>query len=291
MTNDPYVEFYPGDLITAEGMNEMQNEIKKDIQDKIEVAKEEIREGEVATAGNAKKFGGLEPSEWEAKQDERYVMRADYQAAGHYRRYFKQADKALSGGKIEPVVIEHKLHRYPIVEVYKLAQLFTAEPTKDKDKTYDWKVVRFLVYYVSKIDPVAELLRTESSDWFYWGDRLTYWLDRFGVKPAKTQAFEDLLNDFWGHMFNPGLEQDQFKGESFGHSGHIEKWLDKSVGDLMKGGRWEDLRVAIRPQLVSPSPDPVTDDPDADLQVFHLSQNAVEIQVPQAMDLMVLLRT
>jgi hypothetical protein len=291
MTEDVYKKFNPGELITAEGFMEMQTKIKEEIEAKIAAAKEEIRAGEVATAGNAKKFGGLEPSEWVAEQDKRYIRREDYQAAGQYRRYFKQADKILGGGKIEPVVIEHKLHRYPIVEVYKLAQLFTAEPTKDKNKTYDWQVVRFLVYYASKIDPVAELLRTESSDWFYWGDRLTYWLDRFDVKPEKTQAFEDLLNDFWGQMFNPGLEQDQFKGESFGHSGHIEKWLDKSVGDLMAGKQWEDLRVAIRPQLVSPSPDPVTDDPAADLQVFHLSQNEIEIQVPQAMDLMVLLRT
>ena len=141
------------------------------------------------------------------------------------------------------------------------------------------------------MDPVAELLRTESSDWFYWGDPLTYWLERFDVKPEKTQAFEDLLNDFWGQMFNPGLEQDQFKGESFGYSKHIEKWLDKSVGDLMMGKQWKDLRVAIRPQLISPSLGPFAAGATDQIRVFHLSQSAVEIQVSNTMDLMVLLRT
>jgi hypothetical protein len=290
MTTEAYKEFYPGGMITAEDMNEMQDKIQKDIGIRIAAAKKEIIEGEVAAAGNAEKFGGLDTSQWEAKQDKRYVMREDYQAAGDYRRFFKQADKALAGGEIEPVVIQHMLHRYPIIEIYKLAQLFASEPLAGKDKPFTWDKVRFLVYYASKIDPVAELLRTESSDWFYWGDPLTYWLDRFGVKPTKTQVVEDVFNDFWGQMFNPGSEQDQFKGESYGHSKHVEKWLDKSVGDLEKGGQWKDLRVAIRPQLVSPSPNPVAD-ADGDIRVFHLSQNAVEIVVPRAMDLMVLLRT
>jgi hypothetical protein len=57
------------------------------------------------------------------------------------------------------------------------------------------------------------------------------------------------------------------------------------VGDLVKGGQWDDLYVAVRPQLISPSPDP------AAVGVYHISQNAVEIRVPEEMDLMVLLRT
>lgn len=289
MTTDLYVEFHPGDLISAEDMNEMQDKIQEDIGTQITAAKKEIIEGEVAQAGNAKKFGGLDPSELEARQDKRYVMRDDYIAAGEYRRYFKQADKVLGGGGIEPAVIKHRLHRYPIVEVYKLAQLFAVEPLATKEKPFVWQTVRFLVYYASKIDPVAELLRTESSDWFYWGDPLSYWLDRFGVKPEKTQVFEDLLNDFWGQMFNPGLEQDEFKGESFGYSKHVEKWLDKPVGDLMMGKQWEDLRVAVRPQLISPSLNLTAGAADQIL-VFHLSQNEIEIQVSSPMDLMVLLR-
>lgn len=288
-TNQVYVPHSPGDLITAEDWNLLQEKIQTDIGAKIADTKKEIIEGEVATAGNAKKFGGLDPNEWQTRQDKRYVMREDYITAGEYRRYFKQADEG-SGGKIEPVVIEHMLNRYPIIEVYKLAQLFETEPA-GTDKPFDWKKVRFLVYYASKMDPVAELLHTESSDWFYWGDPLTYWLERFDVRPEKTQAFEDLLNDFWGQMFNPGLEQDQFKRESFGHSTHIAKWMDKSVGDLDTGGRWKDLRVAIRPQLISPSLGPFAAGAADQIRVFHLSQSAVEIQVSNAMDLMVLLKT
>jgi len=139
--------------------------------------------------------------------------------------------------------------------------------------------VKFLVYYGTKRDPMAELLRTESSDWFYWGDSLSFWLDQVGVKPALTQSFDDLLNDFWGAMFDPGLEQDEFKNESYGHTSYVQRWIDddKTVGDLVKGGQWEDIRIALRPKLTQ------------EAAVFHVSQNAVEIRVPRAMDLMVLL--
>jgi len=72
---------------------------------------------------------------------------------------------------------------------------------------------------------------------------------------------------------------------------------DKSVEDLIKGGQYSDLRLAIRPALLSPgfqpAPEQSTDThgPPNDVQVFHLSLNAVEIQVRAKMDLMVILRS
>ena len=206
--------------------------------------------------------------------------------------------RTSTGDAIEPAVIEHKLCRFPLVEVFELQQLFTAAPPFPAgltDKPFVWDKAKFLVYYATKRDPIAELLRTESSDWFYWGDSLSFWLDQFGVTPALSQSFDDLLNDFWGKMFDPGLEQDEFKGESFGHTPSVQKWIDddKTVGALVKGGQWEDIRVAVRPKLATwlLAENATVKSPTQEVLVYHVSQNAVEIRVPRAMDLMVLLRT
>ena len=230
---------------------------------------------------DAVKFGGKTPDEWQAALDERYVRHDDPQTSGAERRYFKQVDKVLADGSLEPAVIEHNMGHYPLVQVYELQQLFAVEPTTPagQEPPFQWDKVKFLVYYGTKRDPMAELLRTESSDWFYWGDSLSVWLDQVEVTPALSQNFDDLLNDFWGKMFDPGLEQDEFKSESFGHTPYVQRWIDddKTVGDLVKGGQWEDIRVAVRPKLTQ------------EAAVFHVGQNAVEIRVPRSMDLMVLL--
>jgi hypothetical protein len=253
---------------------------------------------------DAARFGGKTPDEWTETYDQRYVKRDDPGAAGEYRRYFKQLDKKLGDGSIEPAVIVHNLCRFPITEAYELDNIFHPDAVKKaglkpEDLPPDWKTMKFLVYYATRRDPVAEMLRTESTDWFYWGDTLSFWLEQFGVQPARSQALDDLLNDFWGGMFNPGLEQDSFKGETFGHSIYVQRWIDteKTVDDLVKGGQWDDLRVAVRPLLLSPGLNSSmvfqdkTPPKFADLNVIHLSQNAVEIRVPQPYDLMVLLRT
>jgi hypothetical protein len=305
----PYIPRNPGDLVTAEDWNEMQQYARADLADNAAADAKNVEELNDKIANvDAPKFGGKTPDDWTDDLDQRYVRRDDPQAAGQYRRYFKQLDRQIvpSGGGtpfIEPAVIGHKLCRYPIVEVYELAQLFTTDPLGGEvtEPPFVWDQVKFLVYYASKRDPIAEILRTESSDWFYWGDHLHFWLDQFGVKPAMSQKFDDLLNDFWGKMFDPGLEQDEFKRDSFGHTPYVQRWIDedKSVGDLVKGGQWDDLRVAVRPQLLAPgilaslalpekNPMPAGSD---DVKVYHISQNEVEIRVPHAMDLMVLLRT
>jgi hypothetical protein len=287
-TFEPYVKFEPGGLIAAEDQNALQQRVRAEIAANAEADAKDSQElrGLIANV-DAPKFGGKTPEEWNTQNDRRYIRRDEPQAAGQFRRYFKQLDRRLSAGEgsvIEPAVIEHKLCLFPVAQVYELMPLFTAAPPGEPSEAFDPLTVKFLVYYAAKRDPLSQLLRTEASDWFFWGDKFTFWLDQFGLRPARTQKLDDLLNDFWGKMFDPGLEQDEFTRESFGHTPYVQKWIDddKSVDDLIKGGQWDDLRVATRPRLLST---------DQDVQVFHISQNAIEIQVPQAKDLMVLLRT
>lgn len=309
---EPYIKRSPGALITAEEWNEMQQRVKADLADnaKADAHRHEQLLEQIAEV-DAARFGGKTPEEWIDELDERYIRRDDLQTVGAYRRYFKQVDKELAGGIIEPAVIEHNLRRFPIVEVCELAQLFSEDPLAgEDDPLFDWQRIKFLVYYAGRRDPVAEWLRTESVDWYYWGDPLGLWLDQFGVQSAPTQAFDDLLNDMWGHMFDPGLEQDAFERDSYGHTPYLQRWIDedRSVEELIKGGQWDDLYIALRPQLLSPRPAPsVTLSPAlleerglgvgdispllGSVEVFHVSQDVVEIRVPKPMDLMVLLRT
>jgi hypothetical protein len=301
---DPYVKFEPGQLIDAERMVKMQQDIRAELAaNAAEDAKNVDELKGLITNVDAPKFGGKTPDDWTDDLDKRYIKRDEPQAGGQYRRYFKQIDREVAGPEntrmFEPAVIEHKLCRYPLVEVYELRPLFNESPPgiTDAEPLFDWQQIKFLMYYASRRDRIAELLRTESSDWFYWGDPVSVWLDQFNVRPKPTQKLDDLLNDFWGNMFNPGLEQDSFKGESYGHTPYLQNWInqDKSVNDLVKGGQWEDLRVAIRPQLHSPGMMVSRNNDNlpvqAEVQVFHTSMNVVEIRVTRAMDLMVLIRT
>jgi len=308
---EPYIPREPGDLITAEDWNEVQQFLRADVED--HAAEAEAAIGLVRDAlkeVDAARFGGLTPDEYQGKLDQRYIRRDEPIAVGEYRRYFKQIEEQVkTKGKAldwEPVVIEHKLCRYPLVELFELMGLFAKEPVLKGAGTadswpFDWQRTKFLVYYASNRDPVAEYLSTEAGERVYWGDPLTLLIDQFNLKPAMTQKLDDVLNDLWGQMFGSQEEDDDFRSESYGHSPYIQKWIDddKSVNDLISGGQWEDLRMGIRPMLLSaglaaswegtenfPSPTPANT-----IRVYQISQNAIEIRMPRAMDLMVLLRT
>lgn len=306
-----YITVKPGDLITAEDLNEIQKRMRTDLAANAAADDKNVADLKTLIANvDAPKFGGKTPDDWTDDLDKRYIRRDDPQAAGQYRRYFKQLNRKVVGGdgtqSIEPAVIKHHLCRYPLVEVYDLAPLFSISPDPDTDQQKklglpdNWKSIKFLVYYASKRDPISDLLFTESDDRYYWGDPIQLLLEQFGVKPAMSQAFDDLLNDLWGKMFDPGNEQDEFDRDSFGNSPYTQNWIDKnnmSVGDLVKGGQWDNLRLAIRPRLLATGgivlPPNNDNQPQSapSAEVYHLSQNELEIRVPQATDVMVLIRT
>lgn len=303
MTNEqlaPYDAFCPGDLIAAERVNGVQVAIKKDIRDQVGKVQKNLDEFK-ATPVDASKFGGKTPSEWTTEYDKRYVQRSELKNGwGEYRRYLKQIDRPETTP--DPALIEHGLRRYPTVTVFELAKLLTdvqpADATKflSEDTTLDAK---FLIYYAGRRDPIAEKLMTRGSDTVFWGDKLELILEQFEMTPSPTQYFDDVLNDLWGKMFDPGLDQDNFRRDAYGHSKYIQSELLKNgrtVQELKSGGIWDDLRMAIRPQLISTNSefaDPTTKDPNQKntVQVFHLSQNTIEIRAAKPIDLMVLLRT
>lgn len=307
----PYIPVQPGGLITAEDINEIQQMIRAEVATNAQ-SDDKNRQDLTAmiTAVDAPKFGGKTPTDWTDDLDKRYIRRDDPQAAGQYRRYFKHLDEiVVRDGRqvINPALIEHNLCRYPIVEVYELIPLFQSVdgPTATKLGLPDnYQKFEFLVYYANRRDPVADYLNTESNKVIWWGDPIEIVLDQFGLKWPASQAFDDVLNDLWGKMFDPGDEQDQFDPDSYGNSPYTQEWIDRrnvTVGDLQSGGQWKDIRVAVRPRMLSSGLQPSTTATEGsstglpgvgdEVDVYHLSLNAIEIHVPRTMDLMVVLRT
>jgi hypothetical protein len=296
----PYVEFKPGDLITAEAHNEMQQAIKAEIEANAKNDQKNFAELQEGLKNvDAKTFGGKTPDSWKDDLDKRYIKRDEPQNVGRYKRYFRQVDQNTTNPPTvwEPVVIEHKLCRFPIVEVCELSALFTTQPTgrglgNPADWPFDWEKAKFLVFYSSSRDPIAEILSTEAGERIYWGDTLVFILDQLGIKPTPTQKLDDVFNDMWGKLFKTDDEDTEFHSSAYGHTPYVHKWIDpgdKSVDDLIKGGQWEDLRVAIRPMLLPTGTD------GNSLRVAHISQNAVEVRIADGpntgTDLMILLRS
>jgi hypothetical protein len=296
----PFDIFKAGELIVAERFNSVQVEIKKHVSVEVSNVKKDLDDYKVKPV-DASKFGGKTPEEWTKLNDERYVQRSELKGGwGDYRRYFKQLNRPTADP--DPALIEHNLRRYPTVTLFELTQLITSEDDAKKLLSDDTsKDARFVVYYAGRRDPIAEKFMTRSADATFWGDNIQLILEQFGLTPTPTQMFDDLLNDLWGKMFDPGLDQDNFRRDAYGHSRYIQTELlgrGRTIQELRAGGVWDDLRVAIRPQMIPTSIDFSTGTPDVQgnratnrIDVFHLSQNVVDIKAVKPIDLMVLLRT
>ena len=90
----PYIPRDPGDLVTAEDWNEMQQFVKADFADNTAADTKAVGDLKTLIANvDAPKFGGKAPDGWKADLDERYIRRDEPQAPGQYRRHFKQVDK------------------------------------------------------------------------------------------------------------------------------------------------------------------------------------------------------
>jgi hypothetical protein len=289
----PFDLFKSGELISAERLNEVQVEIKKLVGVEVGTVKKDLEDFKVKPV-DASKFGGKTPEEWVKMNDGRYVQRSELKGGwGEYRRYFKQLLRPAD--KPEPAVIEHNLRRYPVVSVFELKRLLPDDNDVKLLSDDTSKEARFVVYYAGRRDPIAERFQTHSADTTYWGDNIELILEQFGLSVTPTQIFDDVLNDLWGKMFDPGLDQDNFRRDTYGHSRYIQTELltrGRTVQELKSGGIWDDLRVAMRPQMIPTGVGLAEANREANrVDVVHLSQNAVSIEVLKPIDLMVLLRS
>jgi hypothetical protein len=278
-TFEPYTEVQPGELITAGFMNQVQVDIKQDIADEIEAAKDDLRKNGVDKAKDADKLDGNTPDELMDKLDERYAPKThDHEGRAVWRRYIKQFTPTVS-----EALITHDLGRYPMVDTYVLDPvtsinerackivLFSGHADADelnlRVKVYRERVVRGIPF---------ERLAAE-----------------VGLRYTDESSIADVADDFWG----------AFEKDPNDEIGHCQtEWFEdccqknRTVGELKSRGDWDDLYVALNPRKVAMGPGPLKNDvANPTIVVSHVNYQTLHVTASGqkdwgSIDLMFLLR-
>lgn len=227
--NTPYIERSPGDLVTSEDWNEVQVKIKDDISSqagKVEKALEE-HAGEPVDAA---KFGGKAPAEWAGQFAPRVH---DHEGMAAYRRYFKRLRLE------QPALLEHKLGRFPLVDVYELQTIKITDPQGNQG------FAKFYLYYHHE---ELEALFAEQMSLFpeiirEWGVPFEQLLQEYEVEWEDDDSLGDVFNDFLSAFFKPPLVDHMEHKTSPWIDGHREK----TVGELKKRDEWPDIRWGFIP--------------------------------------------
>lgn len=292
----PYIAREAGDLWTAEDWKGVQVLIKKDIQDQIGSAKEEIKKTGVDRADNADKFDNKTPKDWTDDLDQRYSLKVhDHEELAAYRRYFKQMEPG------DTIVLEHKLGRLPLVDVYELRSILP-EPA-DGDPIPE----KFYLYYHHEERDRDELFTQDRGRARWpWGVPIEQLLTEYQVVWEDDDSLGDVINDFLDAFFAPPTD----------HITHrTSPWIDehrgRTIDELKTRDEWPDIRWAFRPyKLIVGSPVYVSGtEEDGSLvmltpwvSVVHLSYDTLEITAAdplldeggselETIDLMILLRS
>lgn len=235
-TAQPYVPVHPGDLITAETFNGMQSDIRADIAAQSKAAADAIKQ--VERAGDAAKVGGQTPEELTKAIVEQVLTRL----AGHsgYRRVFKRLRVGEQG------IIKHELGVFPLVDVYRL-EYFPVVARFDDEKQERW--VNMFLFHTSdqRISKPSPVLIQESRGPNFRIPLETV-LREYGVQYTDDTSVGDLITELWKAVFSD--PNDRFDENQFAHSAWFERCCsdDRSVGDLKRGGSWNDLFLKVKPR-------------------------------------------
>jgi hypothetical protein len=294
-TFEPYTAVKPGELITAGFMNEVQVDIKKDIADEIEAAKEDLRKNGVDKAKNADEFAGDTPAEWTDKLDERYAPKNhDHQGLTVWRRYIKQFTP-----EVNEALIVHELGRYPIVDTYVLDPVV---PTTGSEPFAGCKILLFSGH--ADADALGLRVRVYRERALR-GIPFEQLATEVGLEYTDESSIADVADDFWG----------AFTKDPNDEIGHCQtEWFEdccqknRTVGELKSRGDWDDLHVALNPRKTALGADLNLDAagtsvvlPASRVQVAHVNYSTLYVKADpaairggangsKALDLMFLLR-
>ena len=257
----PYIDFEPGGLIDAAEFNQLQVDIQCDIEEQIEAAKTEIKEGKVKEAENAEKFADHSNQEWLDKLDERYAAKHhDHHGYSVYKRFIKKFT-----AKTNEVLLNHDMGRYPIVDTYELLPVTDVAPHNE---------CKILVYYGHTDADRFKLRVKVYRDEVMMGYSLEQLLEELGVEYKDTSTIGDVINDMWA----------AFRKDPNDEINHCETdWISECCGqkrtvkELKDAGEWEDLHVAMKPRKCGKGTDLLAVERDDDLQVNGAALCQVEI--------------
>lgn len=234
---EPYIEAHPGELITAQTWNEVQIDIKKDIADEIEAAKDDIRHTGVDKAKDADEFAGKTSEEWTGELDQRYAPKAhDHEGQSVWRRYIKRFTP-----KVNEALLAHELGRFPLVDVYELLTVATLEGKACK-----------ILFFSGHADTDELDLRVEVyRDRALRGIPFDQVAAQIGLEYNDDSSIADVVDDFWTQfMLDPNDDIEHCQ----------TAWVDeccernRTVGELKKAGDWDDLFIGLNPHKVGFGP-------------------------------------
>lgn len=242
----PYITRNPGDLLAAGDWNQLQLDIKDDIQAAKEAAKEEIREEGVNLAGNSEKFDNKSSTEWVSQLDERYAQKIhDHEEIAGYRRYIKRFTE-----DDDVVLLDHGLGRFPLVDVYELKELIGL--TNDKKILTECPELgldtcKLFVYYGHREAERYGLMGNIHRKKIKIGVPLEIFLTELSVDYEDDDTLGDVLNDMLdAFMEDPNDEITHCRSD----------WIEESVKDrrkveeLKQADEWPDIKVALLPVQV-----------------------------------------
>lgn len=281
--NLPYIQRKPGDPITAEDWNEMQVDIKNDIQQQISTAIEDLES--VPKSGDAEKFGGKSPDEYAEEIIKRVLSELPRRTG--YMVLFKE----LKVG--EESVIEHKLSAFPHTDVYLLD--YMRVPISEDGKVIE-SFTTFYLYHggESKIrfrpeeTPQAPSISIEvdPSDGHPFRIPFETLLQQYRVDYTDDSSLEDVENDFWQAFLSS--PNDKFDDNQHGHS----PWFDRccregrTVKQIKSRREWDDMYLQVRPRktINYPAIMPTTLPPDpvrapTNIEVMHFDFDTLGLKL------------
>jgi hypothetical protein len=238
--NRPYVTFEPGGLITAEGMNSMQEKIRADIGERIEQAVAALTS--VPNAEDAAHLEGRDLEELCGECLEEALQQIPKRTG--YRKLFK----VLETGRQR--VIEHGLKACPLVDVFQL-EPFEVVCAVDEDKSA--RHVNLYLYHTMEkrlTDPANSNRRIpiEPTDGPPFKIPWALLLEMLEVPYTESSSLGDLETEFWKALF--AEPNDEFDPEQYCHSPWFEHCCreERTVESMKAKGDWDDLWFQMRPR-------------------------------------------
>lgn len=255
MSDHPYVEFRPGDLIAAEVMNQMQSDIRHDIGTQSQAAVDAITT--VPSAEDAERLSGRTLEEITEEIIERAVGEIA-RRSGYMRLY-----KILEVG--QQVVIQHDLQNCPLVDLYQL-DYFEVVAAEDGDDYVTW--VNFFLHHESEqrirfVPDEGETggrrsieIQPSSRDSQPMRIPFRELLALYQVQYNDNSSLADVENELWEKMFSP--PNDFFEDQQHAHSPWFDRCCrdDRTVKNLKSRGDWDSLWVKIKPRKTVNYPTP-----------------------------------
>jgi len=244
----PYTTVQPGDLLTASLFNQVQTEIRQDIQTQIDNAIGQV--DEVPLANDSEKLGGLTLDELTTSIVQQAIA-AITGSNGSYQRIFRR----LVVG--EERRIDHGLGAFPMTDIYQLDYFPAFCAGGDEDEADRIRPVNFYLYHLNerrirlphKEAAKALMIEIEEADTPPARLKLADLLTLYNVSYTPATDLEELETDFWEAFFQ-AQGNDEFDPAQYCHSPWFEKCCgeSRSVQELQDRGDWDRIYLKFRPR-------------------------------------------